>query len=301
MHALLAADIALDDSPSFKTWSAVFPTPEDMSSCPLTWPEPLAAHLPSAASSLLSAQREKFEAHWALVSAALPDLEYEAYRYAWLLVNSRTFYHVTPRTAKRDKEDHMVLQPVADLLNHSSRGCHVAFDRESFTIRADRDYVPGEEIHICYGRHSNDFLLVEYGFVMGGGENEWDEACLDEVILPRLGAAEKKRLEERAFLGKYVIDAEMVCYRTQIALRTLVLPARKWSRFVDGFDDGEAEQAEIDGILREVLAAYDEEITAKAELVSGIGIGKAFQRQTVLSRWKQIQGLVRTTIQKLNT
>ncbi|KAF9872244.1 SET domain-containing protein [Colletotrichum karsti] len=303
VHALLAADIALDSSPSFGTWSAVFPTPEDISSCPLTWPAPLASHLPPAASSLLSAQREKFESHWALASAAaLPaDLGYEAYRHAWLLVNSRTFYHVTPRTAKRDKEDHMILQPVADLLNHASSGCAVAFDKESFTIRAERDYAPGEEIHICYGRHSNDFLLVEYGFVMGAGENEWDEAWLDDAVLPRLGAAHRKRLEERGFLGKYVVDTETVCYRTQVALRTLVLPARKWLRFVDGFEDGEAEQAEVDGILREILAAYDEEISAKIELVSGLREGEEVQRQMLVARWRQIQELVRGALQKLKT
>ncbi|KAF6837971.1 SET domain-containing protein [Colletotrichum musicola] len=301
VHALLAADIALDASPSFATWSAVFPTERDLLSCPLTWPPSLAALLPPAASALLSAQREKFDAHWALVSAALPDLSHDAYRHAWLLVNSRTFYHVTPRTAKRPRDDHMVLQPVADLLNHSSRGCHVAFDTTSFTIRADRDYDAGEEIHICYGRHSNDFLLVEYGFVMGEGENEWDEASLDEALLPRLGAAHRRRLEERGFLGKYVVDAETVCYRTQAALRTLVLPARRWARFVDGFEDGEAEQAEVDALLRDVLSAYDREIAEKIETVSKSGEGEEFQRSMLVGRWRQIQNLVRATIQKLKT
>ncbi|KAJ0351153.1 hypothetical protein COL154_004459 [Colletotrichum chrysophilum] len=301
VHALLAADIALDTSPSFKTWSAVFPTPADLASCPLTWPAALTAHLPPTAAALLAAQSEKFEAHWSLAAAALPDLTYAAYRHAWLLVNSRTFYHVTPRTAKRSRDDHMILQPVADLLNHASRGCNVAFDTESFTIRADRDYSPGEEIHICYGRHSNDFLLVEYGFVMGEGENEWDEACLDEALLPRLSAAQRKRLEERGFLGKWMVDAETVCYRTQVALRSMVLPARRWARFVDGFEDGEAEQAQVDEILKEVLVAYDGEISRKVELISKLEEGEGFQREMLVMRWGQIQELVRTTIEKLKT
>ncbi|KAL0937951.1 SET domain-containing protein [Colletotrichum truncatum] len=299
VHALLAADIALDTSSSFKTWSAVFPSPQDISSCPLTWPDSLTAHLPAAASSLLSAQREKFESHWTLVSSALPDLTYEAYRYAWLLVNSRTFYHVTPKTAKRSKEDHMILQPVADLLNHSSRGCNVAFDAESFTISADRDYAPGDEIHICYGRHSNDFLLVEYGFVMGDGENEWDEACLDDAILPRLEASHKEQLQDRGFLGNYVADADMVCYRTQVALRTLVLPARRWARFVDGFEDSEVEQGKADEILKELLAAYDNDISSKIEIVNGLSDGEEFQREMLVARWRQVQVLIRTTVQNL--
>ncbi|KAK1452688.1 SET domain-containing protein [Colletotrichum cuscutae] len=306
VHALLALDIALDASPSFKTWSAVFPTPKDLSSCPLTWSSSsptLASLLPSQALTLLKAQREKFESHWSLVSSTpLPNplpqddehqykypegsdgkLTYESYLHAWLLVNSRTFYHVTPKTAKRHRDDHMVLQPVADLLNHASRGCSVAFDKHSFTIKADRAYVPGEEIHICYGRHSNDFLLVEYGFIMAQGENEWDEVCIDDVLLPRLGAAHRRRLEERGFLGNYVIDAETVCYRTQVALRTL---------FVDGFADGEAEQPEVDALLREMLSAYDEEIEYKIKTVRGLD---------EVARWKQIQLLVRGTIEKLNS
>ncbi|KAG7048963.1 SET domain-containing protein [Colletotrichum scovillei] len=322
VHALLALDIALDASPSFKTWSAVFPTPQDLSSCPLTWSASsptLASLLPSQALTLLKAQREKFESHWSLVSSTpLPDplpqdeehqyrypegsdgkLTYESYLHAWLLVNSRTFYHVTPKTAKRHRDDHMILQPVADLLNHASRGCSVAFDKHSFTIKADRAYAAGEEIHICYGRHSNDFLLVEYGFVMNQGENEWDEVCIDDLLLPRLGAAHRRRLEERGFLGNYVIDAETVCYRTQVALRTLVLPARRWAQFVDGFSDGEAEQPEVDALLREMLSAYNEEIESKIETVRGLDEGQQFQRDMVVARWKQIQLLVRGTIDKL--
>ncbi|KAK2058489.1 SET domain-containing protein [Colletotrichum caudatum] len=301
VHALLALDIALDATPSFKIWSAVFPMPRDLSSCPLTWPESLASLLPPAAFSLLAAQREKFEAHWALVAASFPDVAYEDYRHAWLLVNSRTFYHVTPKTAKRCRDDHMILQPVADLLNHSSRGCSVAFDDRSFTIKAERDYAPGEEVHICYGRHSNDFLLVEYGFVMARGENEWDEACLDDAVLPRLGAACRRRLEERGFLGKYMLDAETVCYRTQVALRTLVMPPRRWAQFVDGFTDGEAEQPEVDRLLREILAEYDGEIESKIEAVGALDEGEAFQKQMIVTRWEQIQELVRATLQKLDT
>ncbi|KAK1672635.1 SET domain-containing protein [Colletotrichum godetiae] len=307
VHALLALDIALDTSPSFQTWSAVFPTPKDLSSCPLTWfpsSPTLTSLLPSQALTLLKAQREKFESHWSLHqhSYSYPEggLTYETYLHAWLLVNSRTFYHITPKTAKRHRDDHMILQPVADLLNHSPRGCSVAFDKYSFTIKADRSYTPGEEIHICYGRHSNDFLLVEYGFLMAQGENEWDEVCIDDVLLPRLGAAHRRRLEERGFLGNYVIDAETVCYRTQVALRTLVLPARRWSQFVDGFADGEAEQAEVDALLCEILSAYEEEIESKIETVRGLDEGEQFQRDMVAARWNQIQLLVRGTIDKLD-
>ncbi|TEA11983.1 Ribosomal lysine N-methyltransferase set11 [Colletotrichum sidae] len=299
VHALLAADIALDTSPSFLTWSAVFPSPNSLLSCPLTWPSSLTSHLPSAASALLASQSAKFESHWALVSASLPSLTYDSYRYAWLLVNSRTFYHTTPRTLKRPAEDHMILQPVADLLNHAAHGCHVAFDTSSFTIRADRTYSPGEEIHICYGRHSNDFLLVEYGFIMS--ENEYDEIRLDDVIIPKLGPAERELLKERGFLGNYVLDSEEVCHRTQVALRTRVVNARRWAQFVDGFQDGDAEQGEVDALLRSMLVEYESDIEERIATVEKLEVVEAFQRDMLVTRWRQIQDMVRTAIEKLTT
>ncbi|CAI4214496.1 unnamed protein product [Parascedosporium putredinis] len=44
------------------------------------------------------------------------------------------------------------------------------------------EYGAGEEVYICYGRHSGDFLLAEYGF--SPDENAWDEVSLDEVVEP---------------------------------------------------------------------------------------------------------------------
>ena len=193
------------------------------------------------------------------------------YLYAWLLVNTRTFYHETPRTKKFKKEDKMVLQPVADLFNHTSydpsaeekegnkKTCSVAFSPTAFTITTARPYTAGEEVYICYGNHSNDFLLIEYGFLFD--ENVWDEVCIDDAILPLLNQHQptpvqqqqqppkkptrrlhergkkdpkpttsnhtpktpKDLLEETGFLGNYNLDPRNPtgCYRTQVALRAL--------------------------------------------------------------------------------
>jgi hypothetical protein len=131
----------------------------------------------------------------------------------------------------------------------------VSFSSSGYTITTPAKIKKGEEVYISYGNHSNDFLLTEYGFILGeeGGGNRWDEVPLDAYILPLFSAKQKERLEERGFLGKYVLDRKEVCYRTQVALRILVLPIRKWERFVDGLEDGEKEQGAVDKWLGKML------------------------------------------------
>lgn len=340
VHGLLAADLALDSSDTYAAWNAVCPTPADFASMPLHWPPALQELLPGPARALLARQRAKVERDWAAASklflssspfppssssppdanggdnndpdkktkgkeeAAAADASEKKQRFvhAWLLVNTRTFYHESPRLRRRAKEDRMVLQPVADLFNHAGSRigwCHVAFDAASFTVRADRRYAAGDEVRICYGRHGGDLLLVEYGFVLGSGgsdeeeeeedgggnwleENCWDEVGLDDVLVPRLSDSAKDKLSEVGFLGGYVLDAGTVCYRTQVALRALCcLPAgreEEWRRFIeDGEDADAARQGEVDrvfvGLLEEYRAQTIEKTVAKVAAMDGDGDG----------------------------
>ncbi|KAJ4416203.1 hypothetical protein N0V85_002389, partial [Neurospora sp. IMI 360204] len=299
IHGLLAADLAFDPYPSakYRQWNVVCPTREDIwDSLPLTWDHRLREFLPKRALELLLKQEAKFEKDWSMVQQSKllsprsgekedesseeeeggklnKSITRDDYLYAWLLVNTRTFYHETPKTKKFKKEDRMVLQPVADLFNHTSydpsaedkegnrKICSVAFSPTAFTITTTRPYTAGEEVYICYGNHSNDFLLIEYGFLFD--ENVWDEVCIDDAILPlldqhhqpspahlqqqpppkkttrRLNERGKKDpksqasdqppkspkhlLEETGFLGNYNLDPRNPtgCYRTQVALRAV--------------------------------------------------------------------------------
>ncbi|KAI1077505.1 SET domain-containing protein [Whalleya microplaca] len=300
VHGLLAADLALDTSGKYTVWNAVCPSPADLSGMPLVWPPELQNLLPPAARELLAKQQAKYARDWGAVSSAFPELsaqEGEGYRYAWLLVNTRTFYYVNARLKRRPKEDHMCLQPVADLFNHGDEGCGVAFDGEGFSIKAARTYAAGEEVKICYGRHGGDFLLVEYGFVMGG--NRWDEVLLDEVVLPRLSPRQRERLEEVGFLGKYVMDRETACYRTQVALRLLCCGVREWKKFVDGVDDGELYQGVVDQLLRELLMEYERKIEDTISEVEALDVGEPEQREALVQRWKQVRDIVGTNIVRL--
>lgn len=341
VHGLLAADIALNYPANFReyaAWNAVVPNWDDIQfSMPLTWPSALQAHLPPAAKQLLDKQRKKFERDWGAVSGSFPlaaikgkgtgeiivnaACSRDEYLYAWLLVNTRTFYFVTPKTEKLHKDDHMVLQPVADLFNHTDKGgCNVTFDHDgSFSFKTTRPYEKGEEVHISYGTHSNDFLLVEYGFVLPS--NTWDEVRLDDALLPSLTKPQKEELDEVGFLGNYVLDRETVCHRTQVAARLFLtqrsspryggLSIEEWRRFVSGLDDGDRSQKRVDEVIVALLKDYLGVVTNEMKQIQGIKFGdendekkdqtkmNESRRELLLRRWSQIEDLVSDTVKRL--
>ena len=73
----------------------------------------------------------------------------------------------------------LVLAPFFDLFNHSvfvgAGDSHriVRDDSGTEALRAvaTRSYAPGEQVHISYGQHSNRQLLLSYGFVTHGGQD----------------------------------------------------------------------------------------------------------------------------------
>jgi hypothetical protein len=249
--------------------------------------------------ALLSNQEKKFAQDWAAVSAAFPSLSKDRYLYSWLLVNTRTFYYTAPITPKRprpkDPNECMALNPFADYFNHACTGCVVEFSPAGFEITANRVCEVGEEIYISYGKHSNDFLLAEYGFIMD--ENECDEVCLDELLLQEMTKEQKEMVKDAGFLGNYALDHEGVCYRTQVALRALCVPGRRWQRFVTGEDDGEKDQPKADELLSKLLK--QSELTALDtidKLSPFLNTEDEYQAETLIRRWKQILHLVRAAI-----
>jgi hypothetical protein len=204
----------------------------------------------------------------------------------------------------------MALQPFADYFNHtsssfppsgSSTECVVSFTATGYTFTTPSfcTIEKGTEIFISYGDHSNDFLLTEYGFIIADGENEWDEISLDPYILPLFSASQKEKLDEVGFLGNYALDQREVCYRTQVALRILCLPLRKWQRFANGADYGEQDQKDVDHLLLEVLEMYQKDITKTIKEIRGVKEGLSSQRETLSKRWKQLSLLLQTAIDRI--
>ncbi|KAI1328632.1 SET domain-containing protein [Xylariaceae sp. FL0255] len=309
VHGILAAELVEDKRPKYAPWNAVCPPMEDFWTAPLRWPHELQTRLPLRSRQLLEKQKAKYARDWAAYITAFPHFGpkwggQEVYEHAWLLVNSRTFYYDDVALKNRPgttTDDHLALQPVADLFNHSDEpGCRAAYGSDGFSFRATTAHRKGDEIKIGYGRHSNDFLLVEYGFTLE--PNCWDETLLDEVILSRFNEKQKDKLEEFGFLGNYVVDKETVCHRTQVALRLLYCKAGEWRKFVAGVTDGETSQPAVDKLLLEVLKETKRKAEAMIEEIEDLfSLPEKHwdQRDVLIRRWYQIGVLLDARIASL--
>lgn len=110
-------------------------------------------------------------------------------------------------------------------------------------------------------------------------------------------------LEERGFLGKYVLDGEGVCYRTLVALRLLCLDSvEEWGRLVEeGEDGGEEVQSKVDKLLGRVLRKYMGRIDRMIQEIGGLEAGEPYQRKMLSTRWQQIRKLVDQAIERLGS
>ena len=302
VNGILAAELAIDTSQARAPWRAVLPTKEDFErSIPWMWHPSLQALLPPAALSLVEKQKKKFSSDWAAVSIAFPNLPSDVYLHNWLNVNTRTFYYTSPKIKKPlCRDDCLALIPFADYFNHADVGCEVTFSPSGYQICTDRQIEKGEEICISYGNHSNDFLLAEYGFILD--ENKWDEISLDEVILPLFSEGQKEKLKEAGFLGGFVLDGEMVCYRTQVALRLLCMPPNSWQHLVrNGLGDEDKHQVGVNKILLKALNALLDSADARIEQVKGLDCGLLSQRDTLSKRWNQIRLLLNSALSRIES
>ncbi|KIX96613.1 uncharacterized protein Z520_07879 [Fonsecaea multimorphosa CBS 102226] len=298
VNGLLAAELAMDTSELHALWRTTLPSMEELNeSMPLFWPPELQNLLPPPALALLRKQQGKLSRDWSAVSAAFAQLSYDVYRYSWLLVSTRTFYYTPPDMAPEDTpeaDECLAVVPFGDYFNHSDVAtCKAAYSATGYEFKADRAVAKGEELYISYGTHSNDFLLVEYGFTLA--KNKSDEVSLDTVILPLFSAKQKDMLKEADYLGNYALegpsmqDDEVACYRTRIALRLLCMPLKKWNECVKyGADDDDEYQSLVHELLRQALKAYLETVDNSLEQLARLEVGLPSQREVLRRRWEEI-------------
>ena len=94
---------------------------------------------------------------------------------------------------------------------------------------------------------------------------------------------------------------ELVCHRTQCAIRILLLPIPRWRRFAEGLDptEGAHEQVAVNGKLEEILKQY---LNAARQKMNHLGQLKMQKRGAGLDeqewqdalaglkeRWRQIE------------
>ncbi|KAI0879532.1 hypothetical protein GGS24DRAFT_486418 [Hypoxylon argillaceum] len=281
LHGLLAADLALKNSRTDAPWTKVLPTHADFAaSVPFMWPKELHEYLPIVAYRILEKQQNKFQGEWDSVTKAFPKLERSEYLYYWFIINTRTFFYENDEMAQYNWEDKLCLLPAADSFNHATDGCTVTWsDDEGYTIATNRSYHVGEELFISYGEHSNDFLLVEYGFT--ASENPYDEVGLDEVIMPKLGRAQQDALAQQGLLGDFTFHAYTgPCIRTRAAITQIQKQKRT---------DTESQPGSLlDDILEELLTFA----RTKLRQLSELRIGEATHRNLLIQRWTQIEHII---------
>lgn len=327
VHGLLASFLAFGgtDVQPYAPWQATWPSFADFQACmPLLWPdimrnrfdssrrdvEKRSSLLPPAIGSdhwlelstdglgispgLLLKQERNFKRDWSIVERVVPDACKDTFLYYWLVVNTRTFYYELPGlNGKRPKEDRMVMCPFVDYFNHADQGCDVAFDENGYTVTADKNYDAGQEIYVSYGSHSNDFLLVEYGFILD--KNKWDYLPLDDLLLPSILRQRHRRdkLEREGYLGNYILTAEGVCHRTEVAIRTLTLNTHDWQRYVEGFSVSEeaCDEPWTNTIIEtNILLVYHEAVQNALKALDKIDNESVkLQKETLTRRWLQIE------------
>lgn len=289
----MALDIALDKSDHFALWKATMPTLADFEiALPFFWHQDLQNLLPKAAKDLLNMQQVTFRRHWDTVTASFPDLRRDEYAHSWFLAGTRSFYFVTTVMEAYPVNDRLGLMPVIDLFNHADTGCDVSFSPESYTVLADRTYRAGEEVCISYGDHSNDFLLVEYGFVLS--ENRWDAACMDEVVLQRLTTTQAAALKGKGLLGPFILDSDgLPSSKTRSAIATLGYRLRRMheTRDVRAEDDAEV-------LLRQILSDYQGMARKTLENVRHLDAGQKAQREALEKRLNQIVAIAARTLER---
>lgn len=70
--------------------------------------------------NLIAGQQHRLGKAWADVTAALPETDWKSFSYHWLILNTRSFYWVSPnQDPPEDRNDAMALLPFADYFNHS--------------------------------------------------------------------------------------------------------------------------------------------------------------------------------------
>ena len=312
VNGLLAVSIAINGIS--KQWDAILPTPSDITeSIPFNWHPNLQALLPPGASTLLAAQQKKVKSDHDAVTVYFPIVDFDSFVYNWFLVSTRTFYYTVPapkgkKKAKNepplDHDDCISLAPFADCFNHTSNGtCSVTFSPTGYVLTTSSAIKKGDEMFISYGNHSNDFLLAEYGFILSsssGEENTWDEIPLDLLLLPLFNDGQKQALKDAHFLGRYVLDKDGVCYRTQVAVRLLCMSEGKWDKLVaTGLEGSEKSQKDVDDVLVKELKAYSLVVNDHLERVEKEVEGLESQRDTLKRRWLQIQKLVENFLAKI--
>lgn len=234
---------------------AVWPTQEELKSFPAIWScskksayKHLLQLLPSASEKHMIKLSKLMENDWAIISpiitewdnlfsanAELPknDELFEEFLHIYCIINSRCLYKEVP-LKKHDLSSQFTMVPFVDFLNHTPEvdvHCYPfkhslrkdVYSLGPFTIKCgNHTYkLPGEEILLNYGAHSNDFLINEYGFVIR--QNNWDSVDISKQVCAMItDDAMVQFLKINDYWEDYTINMTGISYRVVVAMSLAV-------------------------------------------------------------------------------
>ncbi|KAK9381694.1 uncharacterized protein V2V93DRAFT_194614 [Kockiozyma suomiensis] len=237
---------------SWITFLEVLPTIDDFGAVPLVWDvldykgrKKYVEQLPKRTIEHAKRMTTQFWADLTAVQDTFCNVtNVERFVWAWMCVNSRCLYYkmVEARTAN----DCMTLAPFIDFLNHTDEEhCEIGVyekrtkktgpAKKVFGLWSTRDYAAGEEVYLCYGPHTNSFLLCEYGFTLS--RNRYSELDITDEVLAEMHRERGKLctkddvecsrcvfLRHHKYLGDYTVSPEEASFRTAVALAAAQLP-----------------------------------------------------------------------------
>ena len=286
---------------------------------PLLWPEESRRWLDNGTKALLLNQEARLKRDWKRVhelglltsNADLEsgeeetEIDWERFVYYWLVVNTRSLFYRSTTTYDKNlpKEDCLTLCPFIDYFNHSNVKpmTSVTLTAKGYVVKTERAFKKGEQIYVSYGAHGNDFLLIEYGFMIPGNQ----ESCLnlDKEVMGLLKPAHVRVLKEQGFYGGYTSrPGTPICFRTQVALRLSMIGTRevnafpesvemrRWRGYVESGSGGSRDDAEkLERIVRGWLSDLERRAIDVEGRLEGWGEDWA---ETISKRWGEIRTIV---------
>ncbi|XP_051936910.1 SET domain-containing protein 4-like isoform X2 [Hippocampus zosterae] len=224
-----------------------------------------------------SSNRDFFKTLQPILSQPAEDvLTFEALRWAWCSVNTRSVFMRHPSNRFLCGRDDYALAPFLDLLNHHPDvQVKAGFNHEtkSYEIRSVGGTRAFQQAFINYGCHDNQRLLLEYGFVAAG--NPHGVVYLDAEMLRQVVKGDTRSLEQKMkfladnnFLKNLTVSSEGPGWRLMTVLRLMSLPQtlrHRWKAVLRGQAVGEeaertslrTAQALCQRLLHDTLAALD--------------------------------------------
>lgn len=193
----------------------------------------------------------------------------ESFLWAWMCINSRCLYMEQPLATTH--ECNFTLAPFVDFLNHCPVDqCTININATGFNVLTCTSYKPGDQLLFCYGPHSNDFLLAEYGFVLRSN-NIYNTIDITHSLLALLLSPQKDFLQEKGYFGDYTLNDDGYSFLTQVALATSMeqnpTKCRPLNALINGQSDGQIYKARSDVILKSLLTPLINDCTEKLAIL----------------------------------